>query len=680
MRRYIEIRIIILLILGISFALIPLITTNLCYITVNSTKRLDYSDDFPLDKSNLKISAISGKIHVDNNWTATKSVGICTGSGTYSDPYVIEDLIIDGGGSGSCILIENSNVYFRIENCTLYNSGGYIGPIEAGISLKYVNNSILVNNNCSSIYLYRSDINNISGNSVNTYPGITLIGSDNNIISGNIAEKADLSSGISLQGSDNNIITGNNVSEFFNDGISLSESRNNTISGNAISNNNDCGIILSGSQNNIISGNDINNNERGIILDVSAPPGIPPIQSDYNIIVGNNITNNSQNGVGVSGNYNFLYNNTFIGNLVHAIDNGMSTQWDDGSLGNYWDNYTGSDVNDDGIGDIPYDVPPAGGSMDNYPIWDDGDDAAPPIIEIISPITDQVFGTNAPSFQIDKITLYINSTWYTIDGSITNYTFSGLIGTVNQSAWDDKANEMVTLTIYANNSVGLIGSDYVVIVKDIIAPKITINVPTSNQLCGITAPSFSLTIDEPHIQTKLYSLNGRPNITFTSETQFSQSEWDNIANGTVSIMFYVIDSAGNINSSEAIVRKDAFTPVITIHSPLPNELFGSMTPEFNISIIEEDLDSTWYTLEGVAGTFTFTSLTGSINQDAWNDAPSGELTITFNALDSAGNIGTESVVVRKNIPSRPGIHGYNLFFLIGAISIVIIIIKRVKIK
>lgn len=35
----------------------------------------------------------------------------------YSNPYVIEYLVIDGGYSGSCILIEYSEVYFIIENC-----------------------------------------------------------------------------------------------------------------------------------------------------------------------------------------------------------------------------------------------------------------------------------------------------------------------------------------------------------------------------------------------------------------------------------------------------------------------------------------------------------------------------------------------------------------------------------
>lgn len=39
--------------------------------------------------------AVSGKIHIDNNWTAAKSAGICTGNGTYSEPYVIDDLMVE---------------------------------------------------------------------------------------------------------------------------------------------------------------------------------------------------------------------------------------------------------------------------------------------------------------------------------------------------------------------------------------------------------------------------------------------------------------------------------------------------------------------------------------------------------------------------------------------------------
>ena len=69
-------------------------------------------------------SKVSGTIMINGNlgWIDFRNAGNCTGSGTDIDPYVIEDLIIDGQGSEPCILIGNSDVYFRIENCSLFNA------------------------------------------------------------------------------------------------------------------------------------------------------------------------------------------------------------------------------------------------------------------------------------------------------------------------------------------------------------------------------------------------------------------------------------------------------------------------------------------------------------------------------------------------------------------------------
>ena len=181
-------KILILIAVGILIALSSMIIVNLILITGYHNKDSEYSDEVYFDNKNLKNSAVSEKIHIDNNWTAVKSAGICTGNGLYSDPYIIEDLVIDAEGSGSCILIENSDVYFRIENCTLYKSGS--GWIDAGIRLVYVNKSRLIDNNCSSNYvgiqLCNSTANTISGNTANdNHYGIDLRDSNNNIISGN---------------------------------------------------------------------------------------------------------------------------------------------------------------------------------------------------------------------------------------------------------------------------------------------------------------------------------------------------------------------------------------------------------------------------------------------------------------------------------------------------------------
>ena len=139
----------------------------------------------------MKISKISGKIHIVGNsgWVTFKDAGNCSGNGTYSYPYVIEDLIIDAGRSESGIKIEVSDVYFRIENCTVYNSGINWG--EAGIKLFRTTNGRIIGNNCSfnnyGIWLERSYNNSILGNDANSNigHGIKLNGDcDNNTISG----------------------------------------------------------------------------------------------------------------------------------------------------------------------------------------------------------------------------------------------------------------------------------------------------------------------------------------------------------------------------------------------------------------------------------------------------------------------------------------------------------------
>ncbi len=165
-------------------------------------------------------------INSDQEWDTLKTMGKCSGFGNSSDPYIIEDLVIDGQGrSRSCILIENSSSNFIIYNSSLKNSAGI---------------------------------------------GIELISANNSLLS-------------------RNYISGNNY-------------------------------------------------------------GVQIINS-----------NNS-----------FIFNNRFTTNIINALDNGTNNFWNNASIGNYWDDYDGIDVNDDGIGDTPYYIPGSAGTQDNFPIWDDG--------------------------------------------------------------------------------------------------------------------------------------------------------------------------------------------------------------------------------------------------------------------------------------------------------------------
>jgi len=284
MRKFTTIKTI-LLSLGIILVL-TVVNYNLNLNPEIKNKCSEYSNNINLDNENLKISKLSDIIYIDGNfgWFSFKNAGYCTGQGTYSDPYVIEDLIIDGGSTESCIYIKNSDVYFKVENCTLYNSGG---STNAGIRLSYVNNSQLVNNNCSfnsyGIYLYHSGNNTALGNtaSVNEDYGICLYYSDNNNISGNIVNYN--YRGIYSSDSNNNIISGN-IANYNVNGIHLDFNNDNTLSRNTASNNSH-GIHLFFSDNNIISGNIINNNSIGIYLEYA----------NYNYVLKNVFSGNGKN-------------------------------------------------------------------------------------------------------------------------------------------------------------------------------------------------------------------------------------------------------------------------------------------------------------------------------------------------------------------------------------------------
>ena len=324
-------RIIILITLGIYFAFLPIFINNPRFIARDRDITSNYSNEF--DHENLKLSAVSGKIHIDGNsgWTAFEAAENCTGNGTISEPYVIEDLEIDGEGSGSCIFIENSDVYFRIENCTLYNAGVRIPPDpsdSAGIRLSNVDNSQLINNNCSSnvigLLLESSDNNTISENIVNnnSWIGIRLIESDNNIISGNTVNNNTNFGLCSYLCFFNNISTNvfknNNIV-----GIYPNTCSNITISGNTVINSSH-GIFIAGDSYDNVLGNDLHNNsENGLF-----------IRAVNCIISGNNASYNGVNGIFLEGWWTWESgaNNTILGNIANYNQVGIRLEGTDNNI------------------------------------------------------------------------------------------------------------------------------------------------------------------------------------------------------------------------------------------------------------------------------------------------------------------------------------------------------------
>ncbi|MFX1390014.1 MAG: nitrous oxide reductase family maturation protein NosD [Promethearchaeota archaeon] len=291
-----------------------IVTVNFSYNIYTYYKNQNYNYGFNLNGVNLKTSVPSGPIHVNDNdpsanWTVAEATGKCSGNGTYDDPYVIQNFEINAGGSGSCILIENSMAYFRIEGCTLSNAGGSFG--DAGITLDDVRNAQIVDNDCSfndvGILLLGTDYSNITDNtvSINDYIGIWVFDCDYNNISGNNVYSNN-NYGFEIRYSTNNYISGNTVN--YNEiGFALWAGYGNNVSGNSIIGNSIYGVRLHDSHENII-GNNINGNGEA---------GIYTYQSSASDIMGNNIINN-EIGIHLCS-YNTI-NNDISGNIISLHD------------------------------------------------------------------------------------------------------------------------------------------------------------------------------------------------------------------------------------------------------------------------------------------------------------------------------------------------------------------------
>jgi len=276
-----------------------------------------------------------------NDWDDCDAV---TGSGTIEEPYVIEDLEIDAGGSGSGIYIRDSTAYLNIVNCELINSGS--SSRDSGIRVENCENLNISDcnvklNTGNGIYLYSSTDNTLTGNTAvnNSDDGIVLYSSsNNNILTGNTAANNSNYGMVISSSSNNNILTGNTVSNNSN-GILLYSSNDNTLTGNTVANNTS-GIILPYSHYNTLTGNTfVNNSNYGIAMESSSnnnltyntainnSHGISLYSSPVNTLTGNTVTNNSIYGIFLGGNSvnnGIFYNNINTNQIGIEIDSSSS--------------------------------------------------------------------------------------------------------------------------------------------------------------------------------------------------------------------------------------------------------------------------------------------------------------------------------------------------------------------
>jgi parallel beta-helix repeat protein len=181
----------------------------------------------------------------------------------------------------------------------------------------------------------------------------------------------------------NNNISNNIISSFFKNIYLYSYSENNTIYSNILTNasygidaynshkNNISKNIITlctaygfyalGSDNNIFSNNIFSENNYGVRIK----------GSEYNKLFENKVFDNTYGMLFCCGaRNNMIYYNQFLQNSIYNAKDDVSNQWDNGSVGNFWDDYEEKypdAINIDGIWEIPYNIT-GDKNLDRYPL------------------------------------------------------------------------------------------------------------------------------------------------------------------------------------------------------------------------------------------------------------------------------------------------------------------------
>ena len=381
----------IFIVVSLSFVLFN--GLSILYLTdhANATGREIYVDDsfhYPRDGSaEYPWRTISEAITLANDGDT-----IYVFSGMYNESLVINKRIsLIGGiddkpsnisrGIELKYLIDITADFVTIENFVISDPGRFISSQYGALIHVTSNNVVLQQNNISQcnlwgIYLDSSDDNMISGNIINDTKGVFASSSNNNVFSSNnISNSSD--AGINLRSSIRNILYDNNVT-LNTYGIYAKDCSNTNITQNTFTKNAFHGVYLAGDMTDEVRENYFNNNTvSGITLD-SSDCLITENLFSYGQVginlqrTGCEIRNNSFQNISSTGlsaaqmsRDNVIYLNHFLDNTINAREQGRN-QWDNGSVGNYWDDYNYVDRNFDGFGDRAYSI--ASNGRDHYPL------------------------------------------------------------------------------------------------------------------------------------------------------------------------------------------------------------------------------------------------------------------------------------------------------------------------
>jgi len=315
-------------------------------------------------------------------------------------------------------------------------------------------------------------------------------------------------------------------------------------------------------------------------------------------------------------------------------------------------------------------------------------DTIQPTITIYDPVENSLFGKEAPNFNISVSIFNLQDKWYSLIGYPEKYFLTENTGTINQTAWDNFGEGIITIRFYANDTAGNIGTQDIVVRKDISAPIIVVYQPVDGTAWD-SPPIIKVYISDLNLDEIWYRIGTtHSNIFNNIEQPLDDMIWNMLPQGEFYLYICANDSLGHINNSYYLtLYKDTFAPNITVNLPLQNQEVGETAPQYNLTIIEDNLASRWYTLNGGLTNITFNNDIGQIDQQIWDEVWESHangylITIRFYANDTLNHLGYKDVTIKIKKPGLFELKSPTMLYtggiLVGALGTATITLKNTK--
>jgi parallel beta-helix repeat protein len=442
----------------------------------------------------------------------------------------------------------------------------------------------------------------------------------------------------------------NNTIIYNGEGILGLRVDNATIERNAIVGNLH-GIYINLTENSEIRSNFISSNEGGG-LHLTEPSG--------NLITCNNISWNGFWEVLLSfyfvPAYSTIYHNNIFSTSTHAIDWKGSNNWDNGSEGNYWSNYTGSDPDGDGIGNEPFIIDE--NSQDNYPLMNPVTHCDVPYLDL-PPTAD---AKASKTLEDENIFIWFSGNdSFDRDGTIVNYTWDFGDGSAGYSmylthSYSHSGHYIVILTV--RDDYGNTGLDVIhITIRDFDnLPPVAVAKPDYQQVYEGTQVNFSgnLSYDDDGsvVEYRWYFGDGRNG----DGIQVSHTYWQP-GEYTISLTVYDDDRDWDVD-----------TCLVKVLEAPKNKLPVAVAKPYNQTVLVNE--TVWfygnesYDPDGTIVNYTW--VFGLDNQSwGWGDIvshvynKSGDYMVTLTVRDNNGTTDYDFCFV-KVLPSHPLLKGAQL--------------------